>query len=556
MKALSILTELLDLEAENEIVEFKEAKNQFDKDKLGRYFSALSNEANLKDRSSAWFVFGVNDYRKIVGTKLTAKQLNEYKQEISKHTSPKCNFIRDHRVNTPDGDVILLEIPPAPRGYPVSWKGHRYGRDGESLVALHDFEYEKIKKQLDIEDWSTQIVVSATLDDLSPEAIAFARRQYKEKHAKLRVDVDRWSDTVFLDKAKLTIKGQITNTAILLLGKPESEHLISPAVARITWILKDRDNVEKDYEHFYCPFVTAVEQVSAKIRNLKYRYITSNTLFPEEVDQYDPYIIREALNNSIAHQDYTKGGKIIVVENEDGWLSFTNVGSFIPNSIEEVVIQDSPEPTYRNSFLVTAMVNLNMIDTIGSGIKKMFNIQRHKFFPLPDYDLSDDKVKALFLGKLVDVNYARKLAELPELSLEEILMLDKVAKRRPLSDEAIQVLRSKKLIEGRKPNFHISTVVADVTGEQATYIKQRGFKDEHYKKMILEYLEKYGQASKQEINGLIIDILPSVLDAKKKENKIRNIVYAMSKKDKTIENAGTQRYPKWMLSLSKNVNRK
>ncbi|PRD57045.1 RNA-binding domain-containing protein [Sphingobacterium gobiense] len=530
MNPQSKLEELLKLEVENEIVEFKEAKTQFDKDKLGKYFSALTNEANLKGRDSAWLILGVKDTRKIVGTKITDKQLNEYKQEISKHTSPKCNFLQDHRISTSNGEVILLELPAASKGYPVSWKGHWYGRDGESLVALHDFEYERIKRQLDTEDWSADIVSSATLDDLSPEAIAFARIQFKEKHPRLKDEIDRWSDSVFLDKAKLTIKGKITNTAILLLGKSESEHLISPAVARITWILKDRDNVEKDYEHFYCPFVTAVEKVSAKIRNLKYRYIAGNTLFPEEVDQYDPYIIREALNNCIAHQDYTMGGKIVVVESEDGWLSFTNVGKFIPNSVEEVVIQDSPEPTYRNSFLVTAMVNLNMIDTIGSGIKKMFNIQRHKFFPLPDYDLSDERVKAVFFGKLIDVNYAKKLAELPELSLEEIMLLDKVAKQKSLSSEAIQILRSKRLIEGRRPNYHISSDIAKATNQEDDYIKLRGIENAYIQKIIIDYLSKFGGTLRKDLEVLLMPKLSEGLSDIQKRDKIKNQLQELKRK--------------------------
>lgn len=535
----SKLEELLKLEVENEIVEFKEAKTQFDKDKFGKYFSALSNEANLKGRSSAWFVLGISDAREIVGTKITDKQLNEYKQEISKHTSPKCNFLQDHRIDTDDGDVILIEIPAASKGYPVSWKGHWYGRDGESLVALHDFEYARIKKQLDTEDWSAKTVASATIEDLSPEAIAFARRQFKEKHSRLKNEIDRWSDSVFLDKAKLTIKGKITNTAILLLGKSESEHLISPAVARITWILKDRDNVEKDYEHFYCPFVTAVEEVSTKIRNLKYRYIAGNTLFPEEVDQYDPYIIREALNNCIAHQDYTMGGKIVVVESEDGWLSFTNVGQFIPNSVEEVVIQDSPEPTYRNSFLVTAMVNLNMIDTIGSGIKKMFNIQRHKFFPLPDYDLSADKVNAVFFGKLIDVNYAKKLAELPELSLEEIMLLDKVAKQKELSNEAIQVLRSKGLIEGRKPNYHISSHIAKATKQKDDYIKLRGIDNAYIQKIIIDYLSKFGGTLRKDLEAVLMPKLSEGLSDIQKRDKIKNQLQEL-KRNKIIHVEGKE----------------
>ncbi|HHU42673.1 MAG TPA: transcriptional regulator, partial [Fermentimonas caenicola] len=56
-----LLSKLCDLDVENEVVEFKEAKNDFDFRKLGRYFSALSNEANLKRAEYAWLVFGVED---------------------------------------------------------------------------------------------------------------------------------------------------------------------------------------------------------------------------------------------------------------------------------------------------------------------------------------------------------------------------------------------------------------------------------------------------------------------------------------------------------------
>lgn len=546
-----LLQHLLQLSTENEVVEFKQAKNQFDKDKLGQYYSALANEANLRQQQAAYLVMGVKDDYTVVGTDISDKQINDYKAEMVRHTSPRCNFSAVHETYHDGKRVLVFEIPAAPQGQPVSWKGHYYGRDGESLGALTPYEFDTIRSQIGHQDWSAQIIDEAGIEDLLPDAIAFARAQYKEKNSKLANEIDAWDDRTFLDKAKVTIKGKVTRAAILLLGKPESEHFINPATARISWILRDKDNIEKDYEHFYNPFILAVEQVRSKIRNLKYRYIKSDSLFPDEVDQYDPYLIREALHNAIAHQDYTLGGKIVVIENEDGWLTFTNAGRFIPNSVEEVVTSDSPEPKYRNTFLVGAMVNLNMIDTIGSGIKKMFYIQRHKFFPLPEYDLSDNKVKVTFFGKVVNLNYARKLAEMPELSLEEIMLLDKVAKRKTLSEAEIKTLRSKYLIEGRKPNFHISSNVAEVTGEKASYIKQRGFKDAHFKKMIVDYLEKYGEASKKEIDELIFDLLPAVLDRKQRENKMRNILYSMSKRDKTIENTGTNRYPQWVLRLSK-----
>ena len=526
---IEVLNNLLSFTVENEVVEFKEAKNQFDKDKLGKYFSALSNEANLKGQSHAWLLFGVKNDKSVVGTSITDNQINEYKAEIANHTSPKLSFIDIHKVNYQGLNVLLLEIPVAPQGTPVSWKGHRYGRDGESLGGLNDYELKKIQSQVVKNDWSVKIIEQATLNDLSQEAILMARKQYAEKNAKLKEEIQKWDDTTFLNKAKVCINGKITNTAILLLGKPESEHFISPATAKISWILKDRDNIEKDYEHFSCPLLLEVENVKSKIRNLKYRYIKDGTLFPDEVDQYDPYIVREALNNCIAHQDYTLGGKINVVEHEDGRLTFANSGTFIPESIEKVIETDAPETNYRNPFLANAMVNLNMIDTIGSGIKKMFVIQKNKYFPLPDYDFSNEKITVQITGKVVDVNYARKLAELKELSLQEIMLLDKVAKNKSITNDEARQLKSKNLIEGRKPNYHISSSVANVTGEKAKYIKQRGFDDDYYENMIIEFLKKFEVASSLDFKNLLDNKLPEILDDGQKENKLRNMLQKMKR---------------------------
>ena len=534
----TILEALLNLTTENEVVEFKEAKNQYDKDKLGKYFSALSNEANLKGKQQSWLVFGVKNDKTIVGTTISDSQLNEYKSEIGQHTAPRCNFINSHRVLKNGKTVLLLEIPAAPKGMPISWKGFNYGRDGESLVALNSEEYDRIRVQANASDWSAQIIPSATINDLSEEAIKQARIRFAQKNPNLKPEIEKWSNEVFLNKAKITIKGKITNAAIILLGNPDSEHFINLATSKITWILKDSDNIEKDYEHFTCPLLLNIEKVYGKIRNLKYRYITDGTLFPEEVDQYDPYIIREALNNCIAHQDYTLGGKIIVVENENATLTFANSGSFIPQSIETVIQSDSPESKYRNKFLADAMVNLNMIDTIGSGIKKMFNIQRKKYFPLPDYDFSNSKVKVAITGKVVDVNYARKIAQMPDLSLEEIILLDKVAKIKSLNDKEIKMLKSKKLIEGRKPNFHISSKVAVATGEKVDYIKLKGFDENYYSDLIIKYLKKFGKAKRSDIKELLLSKLPSVLSDNQKEHKIKNLLQKMKneKQIKTDEN--------------------
>ncbi|WP_230537061.1 ATP-binding protein [Teredinibacter turnerae] len=226
-----------------------------------------------------------------------------------------------------------------------------------------------------------------------------------------------------------------------------------------------------------------------------------------------------------------------MVEFEDGRLCFSNLGQFIPGSVESVIQADAPESRYRNRFLTDAMVNLNMIDTIGSGIRKMFLIQKKRYFPLPEYELEDNRVQVTITGRVVDVAYARKLAEYPDLTLEDILLLDRVQKRKPLTDDQAKHLKALGLIEGRKPNFHISAQVADHSGERAQYIRNRAFDDQHYKQMITEYLEKFGTAKRVDINRLLLDKLPDVLDATQKDNKVKNLLQAL-KQEGVIEPDG------------------
>lgn len=95
-----------------------------------------------------------------------------------------------------------------------------------------------------------------------------------------------------------------------------------------------------------------------------------------------------------------------------------------------------------------------MVETAGGGIKNIFNYQRARFFPMPDYDISDNKFT--ISGKVLNMDYARLLAQNKALTLEDIMALDKVQKRKPLSNQDEKKLRRKKLIEGRKPNYFIS----------------------------------------------------------------------------------------------------
>jgi len=165
------------LPKETEWVEFKEAKSSFDSNKLGEYFSSLSNEANLKSKECGWLVFGVRDKdRQIVSTQYRRDRtkLDSLKLEIASGTNGRITFMEIHELVLPEGRVIMFQIPAAPRGIPTTWKGHFYGREGGSIGALSTQEYEQIRNQTK-SDWSAEICEGATINDLDPEAIRKAR---------------------------------------------------------------------------------------------------------------------------------------------------------------------------------------------------------------------------------------------------------------------------------------------------------------------------------------------------------------------------------------------
>jgi ATP-dependent DNA helicase RecG len=546
------LQALLAMSAENEVVEFKEAKNGYDFTKLGKYFSALCNEANLKRQLSAWLVFGVTDQRRVVGShfRATRKDLDSLKEEIANKTTNRITFIEIHEVAHANGRVVLFEIPAAPKGLPVAFDGHYYGRDGEALSPLNLEEIERIRAQSMVEDWSAVVVPAAGLADLDDEALLVARRNYKSKFPDKAAEVDGWDLPTFLNKAKLTIKGRMTRAALLLLGREEAEHFLQPAEAKIRWLLKDHLGNDRDYALFGMPLLLAVDKLYAKIRNLKYRYIREGTLFPDEIDQYEPYAIREALNNCIAHQDYTLAARINVIEREES-LSFTNKGSFVPGDVRRVVMEDAPEEHYRNRFLATAMFNLKMVDTAGGGIRKLFMFQRQRFFPMPDYDLSDNRVVLTLTGKVLDIDYARLLARDGGLTLQDIMALDKVQKRLALTADEEKLLKAKALIEGRKPNFFVAKTLAQQTGQKARYSKNLAFDKQYYLDLICKALKEHGVLARKDIDELLWNKLPDWMDDKQRKAKVGNLLSELRQSQKIV-NAGSFAYPSWTLFKAPN----
>lgn len=534
---------------ESEVVEFKQAGKDYSTDKIGEYFSALANEANLRGLEKAWLVFGVNNkFRTIAGSdyRLDHERLQSTKMQMAENTEPSITFRNIHELHSPSGRVVFFEIPAAPRGLPISWKGHYYARAGESLTHLGLDKQDEIRRQTLVSDWSARPVADATTAHLDEKALLKARESFARKYAN-RFPMDEvmdWPLGTFLDRAKLTQDGQLTHTTLLLLGKPEFAYLLSPHPAQITWKL---EGPERAYEHFGPPFLLSTTALYRKIRNIQLRILPDDVLFAEEVSKYDQKVVFEALHNCIAHQDYTRNGRILVTEYPER-LIFENEGGFFEGKPEDYVIGDKTPRRYRNAFLAQAMAELNMIDTMGYGIHEMHKTQARRYFPMPDYDLSEpEAVKMTVYGSVVDPAYSRLLIQKTDLPLDEILALDRVQKKLPISDEMIRRLRHNGLIEGRKPNLHVSASVAKVTASKADYIRTRAQDDDFYCKLITDYLKKFGRASRKEIDNLLLNKLSDALELEQKKQKVGNLLTKLRMKG-VIRNDGCRADPRWVLS--------
>ena len=513
---------------ESEVVEFKKAENNFDFDDLGKYFSALSNEANLRGLDFAWLIFGYDEKKhEIVGTsyKNGESALNNLKHDFAQHTTDGQTFREIVPIEVDGKRILMFKIPASPRNIVMKWKGIAFGRDGESLKPLNQSKMDEIRHQTPEPDWSAELVPNATIDDLDEVAIAKARKMFKKVHSRIPAEeVNRWSTEEFLSKCELMVDGKLTRAAIILLGKMFSDSKLRPAVAEVTWTLRDEKQDVVDYEHFSVPFILTVDEILAKIHNLTLREMPGGTLFPDTMKQYDDYTIREALHNCIAHQDYTLRQRINFVENP-GFLYYANGGSFIPGTLENALATNGPQRFFRNACLCKAMVHFNMIDTVSRGIKKMFTEQMERRFPMPDYEIDNEKkeVAVRIYGNAINERYTKLLKDNNTLTLHDCISLDAIQKGHRIDEEIAQDLMKRGLIEGEAPNYTISLGVAKASKQLPGYTRVRGLERDKLKQMILQYIQNAGSDGAK--RDAILEYLQGTLPSRNTYEQNETLIY-------------------------------
>lgn len=515
--------------------EFKNLKNSFcgdEKDDVISYVSAIAN------MEGGHLVIGVHDNSlEIVGTdtynydhQKAILRLTERCVNLSTEGLEIEEFITDDT----NRKVWVIHIPKHLPKRPVFAHNKAWQRIEDSLTEM---TAERMSAILDepvfsYTDWSAQIVPDVTIDNLDEVAIAKARKMFKKVHSRIpEAEVNAWSVETFLSKCGIMKNGGITRAAIILLGKYESAFKLRPSVAQVTWTRRDEKKDVVDYEHFTVPFILTVDEILSRIENLTMREMPGGTLFPDTMKHYDDYTIREALHNCLAHQDYTMQQRINFVENPT-YLFYSNAGNFIPGTLENALTNEEPQAYFRNECLCKAMVDFNMIDTVSRGIKKMFNEQWRRHFPMPDYeiDAKNKKVSVRIYGNEINEQYTNLLKTNNSLTLWDCISLDAIQKGRTIHEDVAQDLLNRGLIEGEAPNYTISLGVAKATRQLQGYTKQKGLDKEKIKQMVLQYLKNAGSdgAKRDNIYEYVKDVMPRVKTREQQLRILGDILNALS----------------------------
>jgi ATP-dependent DNA helicase RecG len=515
----------------------------------------LSYASALANMEGGTLVVGVEDKTlRITGI----KDVGEFTPEnLSQRLAGNCTHLPTEGLRvevltaSDTGQLIwLIHIPRHAPRQPVISHRQAWQRIGDSLEKMRPARHEAIlHEHLAGQDWSAGVVPSATLADLDLAAITKAREKFAAKHQQERwaADIAGWNTEEFLDRAKITLHGRITRTALLLLGQPQSVGLLSGSVAEITWKVPD----ERIAKHFGPPFILTTTEVGQHIRNPNIKLFPATELLATELPRYDMQVILEGLHNCLAHQDYERAGRVVVLETV-GRLRLTNLGGFVDGKPEDYYLGERTPSRYRNQWLAVAMNNIGMIDKGGYGIRDMVASQRKRYLPLPDYEGSTlgETVFNIY-GQQIDEKYSRMLMERADLPLEQVVWLDRVQKKHKIADDQTTVLRRLGLIDGRKPNIFVSAHIADATDTRAAYSRNRGLNDHYYKSFVLQHIHQFKSVPASEVRALLLDKLPDSLTPEQKIAKVKNLLTALRMTGldgQKIVATNPGKGAKWMLS--------
>ncbi len=523
-------------DTEDEHLEFKEAKTSFDRDKLTRYCVALANEGG------GHVVLGVSDKRprRVVGT-VAFQDLSVLKRDLGQRVRLRIDVAT---IDHPDGRVVVVSIPSRPIGSAIEYQGSYWMRRGEDLVAMSP---EVLKRIFDEgqPDYSAEVCAGATLADLDETAIEKLRELWLASSG--TAALKSMSADQLLEDAELTVDGQLTYAALILLGSHKG---LGRHLAQAETIFEYRSSEASvpygQRREFRQGFLTYIDELWEMINLRNEVHLFQEGLFRREIPTLNSGAVREGILNALAHRDYRLGGSIFVRQ-FPRMLEIVSPGGF-PEGItaENLLWRQSP----RNRRVAEVMAKCDLVERSGQGVSLMVErcIQEGKL--LPDYSASDAHEVCLALsGEVQDEGFLSFLQQLGDEALanfttEDFLLLDAVHREIDLSDrlrERASALLDLGAIErkgrGRGARYLLSERFYKHAGKPGVYTRRKGLDTETNKALLEDHIQRNQEA------GSPLRDLQEVLPAESPRH-VRHLLSELRKAGK-VHRTGKTRGSRW-----------
>ncbi len=381
-------------------------------------------------------------------------------------------------------------------------------------------------------DWSGNVVADATVRGLDPEAIRVARASYASRYPDSVGELSSWDDTEFLNRAHVFKRGRVTNAALILLGKGGSERML-PGGIGIRWRLIDTSGTVVDTRVFDGPMILTARNAVSMIRNPACRIGTGDRV--RDVGTYRTSTLLEAVYNSIAHQDYSSGGMVDIIEREGESVTVMNRGAF-PNNSPESFVTGRPQTGSRtNPFLFGAMSGIGLVSGVQAGIRGMYLSQAYRHFPMPRYSFTDDTV-VLTIPGIRSGEYVRVLDSRDDLDISVLMDLNSISCGRFVPERRLIQLERRGLIS-------IDGGVVSITSDSGTMSMFTRGTD---RDAVMEMISELGSVNRADVAAMLSARDPKGLSDEQMSVKATNLLQSMRREGLIVKAEGSTKSARYL----------
>ncbi len=518
------ITELIKLKETENKVEFKEAKGgnfSYNGDSrvapqerrrcMVGYVTAFANEGG------GHLVLGIHDSHphKVVGTTQCTNAIGKLEQDIYRDTKIRVTVTE---LFDEDGlRVLVISIPSRPTGKVYKFEDVPLMRVGEELLPMSDEKYLKIISEQE-PDFSEKICEGLTIDDLDSNAIAKLKDAYSKKQDNPQF-ISLSNEQALSDLSM--IKGnQVTYAALILVGKESAIKKFLPQSSVNLEYRNSHTQINFDNRQIFSePYFLAIDKLWDAINQRNGRVPVQQGLFIFDIPFFNKEVIREAVNNAVAHRDYRKSSEVVIKQfpNE---MHVINPGGFpLGVTVQNLLTINS---TPRNRLLSDVLAKTGVVERSGQGVDKIFYQSISEAKPEPDYSKSDDfQVELRLSGIVEDKAFALFIRQIQQsrkddekLSVQEIIALNRIRKGVDKNDLDISVLKKlekENLVErvGKTSSQKIilSKEYFVFTGRQSEYTDGKPIDSFQIGIIIMKHIQEFGKGKMKDFEQLLAKFL-------------------------------------------------